>query len=289
MKRLPLLCPLAAGLLVGHDVLAQYAEQPQQSPAAPGAYGVPPPAGQPQPATAPPGSQPPMEAGGLAPPPSTSPESPEVAQTEAKLDEAEQKDSGRGLEWVWLNAEIGFEHLGLQTFHANNLVDAAIVGTTQTGFLYGAGLGVRLVFITLGARFRMGMFSAYDLWTLDGEVGLRIPLGKLEPHLMIAAGFASLGAFSASDVGGGVNRDNLDISGYNVRAGGGLDYYVTPIFSVGAAVTFELLGLSRASVSDLQNLQSGGASTATAGELYQASGSSLGSALTGTLVLGLHF
>jgi hypothetical protein len=229
-----------------------------------------------------------MEAGGLAPPPSTSPENPEVVQTEAKLEEAKQKDSGRGLEWIWLNAEFGFEHLGLQTFSANQLVDAAIVSTTQTGLMYGAGLGVRLVFITLGARFRFSSFNAFDLWTLNGEAGLRIPLGKLEPHLFIGGGFASVGGFSTSDLGG-VDQSHVEITGYDVRAGGGLDYYVTPIFSVGASVSFEILGLTRPGVTlnDASNVVNGG--TVAEAEVYKVSGSSLGSAFSGALVLGLHF
>jgi hypothetical protein len=275
MRFLAVLGPLTAGLLGSPVVLAQYAEEP-------------PPQSAPAPEAAPPTSQPPMEAGGLAPPPSTSPESPEVVQTEAKLDDAEHKDSGRGLEWIWLNGEFGFETLGLQTFHANQLVDAAIVHTSQTGLVYGAGLGVRLIFITLGARFRFGTFSAFDMWTLNGEAGLRIPLGKIEPHLSIGAGFASIGSFSSSDIGG-VNGTQVDITGYDVRAGGGIDYYVTPIFSVGAAATFEILGLTRpgVTINDVQNVQNGG--TVAQGEVYKVSGSSLGSAFTGTLVLGLHF
>ena len=103
--------------------------------------------------------QPPMQSGGLAPPPPMN-EDPDSAATEEKLETADQKDSGRGLEWVYLNGEIGFEHLGLQTFKAtNNLFDSKVVPSTETGLLYGAGVGIRLVFITLGARFRMGSFS----------------------------------------------------------------------------------------------------------------------------------
>ncbi|HEX4338665.1 MAG TPA: hypothetical protein VH062_22320 [Polyangiaceae bacterium] len=274
MKLLPLTVPLAVGLFVSQVALAQYAEQP-----ATGAYGS-------APATA----QPTIESGGLAPPPSTTTETPEVVATESKLDEAKTKDSGRGLEWVWLNAEFGFEHLGLQTFSANKLVDANVVGTTQTGLMYGVGAGVRLVFITLGARFRIATLSAFDIWTLNGEAGLRIPLGKLEPHLSLGGGFASIGAFSASDLGG-VERDHVAITGYDLRAGGGLDYYVTPIFSVGASVTFEVLGLTRPGVGlqDLKNVATSGSQGTTEAELYKASGSSVGSAFTGALVLGLHF
>jgi hypothetical protein len=244
--------------------------------------------GQSQYGSTPPATQPGIESGGLAPPPSNSAATPAQVQTEARLDESEKKDSGRGLEWIWLNAEVGFEHLGLQTFSAGGLVNPAIVQTTQTGPLYGAGLGVRLVFITLGAKFRIGTFSAYDLWTLNAEAGLRIPLGKLEPYLTLGGGFASLGSFGASNIGGGVTSANVSITGYDIRGGGGLDYYITPVFSVGAAVTFEVLGLTRPGV-NLQSLQATGNSQGAAGEVYAADGSSLGSAFTGTLVLGLHF
>jgi hypothetical protein len=217
-----------------------------------------------------------MQAGGLAPPSGSSTDQ-ESAQTEQKLDDADKKDSGRGLEWFYLNAEAGFEHLGLQTFKTGNLVDAKIVSTTQTGGLVGVGLGLRLVFITIGPRFRVGMFSDYQLWTLDGEIGLRIPLGSVEPYLTLSGGYASMGAFSAKNIGGPTSGD-VSITGYNIRAGGGLDIYVTPVFSIGASLTGELLGLTRP-----------GVTTATTGNLYAANGSSVGFGLTGTAVFGLHF
>src|SRR5262249_22166129 len=150
--------------------------------------------------------------------------------------------------WVYLNAEIGFQHLGLQTFSANHLVDSKVVPTTQTGLLYGAGLGIRLVFITLGGRFRMGSFSDYQVWTLDAEVGLRVPCGSVEPYFVLGGGYASMGAFDAKDLGG-VSASNVSVSGYNVRAGGGVDVYVTPVFSIGANASADLLGLSRGKVS----------------------------------------
>jgi hypothetical protein len=216
-----------------------------------------------------------LQAGGLAPPSSSTDQ--ESAQTEQKLDDADKKDSGRGLEWFYLNAEAGFEHLGLQTFKSGPLVDTTIVGSTQTGGLVGVGLGLRLVFITIGPRFRVGLFNDYQLWTLDAEVGLRIPLGSIEPYLTLSGGYASMGAFSAQNIGGPTAGD-VSITGYNIRAGGGLDIYVTPVFSIGGSLTGEVLGLTRP-----------GVTAATAGNLYAASGSSVGFGLTGTAVLGLHF
>jgi hypothetical protein len=230
-----------------------------------------------------PGGQPPMQAGGLAPP-APMQQDPESVATEEKLDTAEQKDSGRGLEWFYLNAEVGLQHLGLQTFKANHLVDPAVVSTTQTGPLYGAGLGVRLVFLTLGGRFRLASFSQYQVWTLDAEVGLRIPLGALEPYLVLGGGYASLGSFSSANLGG-VAAGSVSVSGYDIRAGGGLDYYVTPVFSVGANLTGDLIGLTRPGVSP----PGGQPAQGTAATVYAAEGSSLGVGISATAVLGLHF
>jgi len=229
-----------------------------------------------------------MEAGGLAPPAGSNTDQ-ESAQTEQKLDDADKKDSGRGLEWFYLNGEVGFESLGLQTFKTGNLVDSTIVSTTQTGLLLGAGLGLRLVFITIGPRFRVGLFKDYQVWTLDAEVGLRIPLGNLEPYLTLSGGYASLGAFSAQNVGGPAAGD-VSITGYNIRGGGGLDLYVTPVFSIGASITGEVLGLTRpgVTVSKLgSNNMVGPGGTST--NIYLLDGSSVGFGFTGTLVLGLHF
>lgn len=236
-------------------------------------------------AQAPNGNQQDMQAGGLSPPPPESEES-DSAKTEENLEKAEKEDSGRGLEFFYLNAEIGAEHLGLQTFHSNNIVDANVVATTQTGLLFGAGLGLRLLFITVGPRFRLAHFSQYDMWTLGAEVGLRIPLGNLEPYFVLGGGYASLGAFNATNFG--PNTNDVAIRGYNIRGGGGLDYYVTPVFSVGANVTAELVGLTRPGVANpatgMTMVGMGGVSN-----VYSFDGSSLGMGIAGTVVLGLHF
>ena len=46
------------------------------------------------------------------------------------LDKAEKEDAGRGLEFFWLNGEFGVEHLGLQTFSSDKLIDVDAVDTT---------------------------------------------------------------------------------------------------------------------------------------------------------------
>jgi len=224
---------------------------------------------------------PPMQSGGLAPP-SGSTSDAESAQTEQRLDDADKRDSGRGLEGIYVNAEIGIEHLGLDTLHANHLVDTGVVDTTQTGPMIGVGAGVRLLFLTIGPRFRLGMLSKYQVWTLDAEIGMHFPLGNLEPYFALSGGYAHVGAFDAKDLGGASESD-VSISGYDIRLGGGVDYYVTPVFSVGASLTGDMLGLSRSAVGAAK------LTSANADNVYKADGSSIGLAVTGAAVLGLHF
>jgi hypothetical protein len=222
-----------------------------------------------------------LEAGGLTPPSSQPEEGYQPPdQTEQELERADREDSGRGLEFFWINGEAGFEHVGLQTFQAKDLVDADIVETTGSGPVFGGGLGLRLVFITAGARFRWGNFAAWQLWTLNAELGIRIPLGILEPHFTLGAGYASLGALDRVDTSNLVGSGNVDITGWDLRASGGLDLYLSNAFSLGAAVSGDFLFLTRPGV-DLES--------ADPGNVYAADGSSVGSGVTTTAVVGLHF
>jgi hypothetical protein len=104
----------------------------------------------------------------------------------------------------------------------------------------------------------------------------------------LGAGYASLGSFDGKSLGAG---SKVDITGYTIRAGGGLDYYLTPVFSIGAAGTFEVLGLTRPGV-ELSTDPMVDPMTdpeAAQAEVYAADGSSLGIATTLTAVIGLHF
>ncbi|MDX2051663.1 MAG: hypothetical protein SFV15_04675 [Polyangiaceae bacterium] len=243
-----------------------------------------------------------LNAGGLRPPPSvqSDPFAPPSGETAADLERSDEEDSGRGLQFLWLNGEVGLQHLGLQTFSSKNLLDTKVVKTTQTGLVYGGGAGIRLLFLTLGARFRLGNFDEYQVWTLNAEGGIRIPLGAVEPYFTFGGGYASLGAFDSKNVGSGLNSAGVDVTGYNVRGGGGLDIYLGNVVSIGASVTGDVLFLSRPGV-DPQKLAATANGTtpgqmgtpaqgqALASDVYAADGSSIGGSATFTAVLGLHF
>ncbi|WP_437280691.1 hypothetical protein WME90_09065 [Sorangium sp. So ce375] len=235
-----------------------------------------------------------MQAGGLAPPPPMTAPEPEPASpdggTEQRLDEAKERDSGRGLEIVWLNVEGGYENVGLQTFNIDeDNFTAGFVSSAANGGVIGAGVGVRLLYFTLGARGRVGLFSDWQLFRLGGEVGMHLPLGKLDPHVDLGFGYAGLGSVKSAVSGA---ADAIAIRGFYGRISGGLDLYLSPVFSLGANASWELLALTRPGLSSaaIEEIRSGAAAPQQAkADLLAAEGSSVGSALALTAVAGLHF
>jgi hypothetical protein len=214
-----------------------------------------------------------LSSGGLAPPPAIEGEKakeqaqPGATGTEQDLSKAEQEDSGRGLEFVWVAGEVGLGHFGLNAFKNGELVEST-AETQQTGLVAGAGLGVRVIFLTVGARFRYAPLPDFTLWTLGLEAGLRIPLGALEPYFTLGAGYANMKPDDAEFV----------MKGVNARLGAGLDFYLTNMFSIGANLTGDALFLSRSRVAG-----------APSDSVYADDGSGIAGGVTFTAVMGLHF
>jgi hypothetical protein len=290
--RLHLWAAAAAGAafaitFAGGAALAQV-PSPAQAPPAPG-QPVPAP-GQPAPSPYPAD----VQAGGLAPPPATTTTTspaPVPTKTEKELDEAKKKDSKRGLEWFWLNAEGGFSQVDLKTFQGNEDFTFGFVPTQATGATVGAGLGVRLLVLTIGARGRIGFFDPWQMFTVGGEIGIHIPLGRVEPHFELGGGYAALGSVRGLAQGA---TDAISIAGGYGRISGGVDVYLTPWFSVGLLVSGDFLAMVRPglslpqidsikadpNLSDAQRLAADGLGL---------EGSSYGTAWGATGVLGLHF
>jgi hypothetical protein len=72
------------------------------------------------------------------------------------------------------------------------------------------------------------------------------------------------------------------VNGYNARLGGGIDWYLTDAFSLGANVSGDMMFLKRPAV-DVADLMGSGADT-----VYAADGSSIGSGLAIMAVIGVH-
>jgi hypothetical protein len=186
-----------------------------------------------------------------------------------ELDRAKKNDSGRGLSWFWLEAEGGYEHIDLTTFDGGAAFTGGVISESADGGAVSAGIGAQLVFLTLGARARFGFFDQYRLSRIGGELGLRLPLGRLEPRFDLGAGYAALGTFD------GVAPNDFAVGGAYARAGAGLDFFPVELMSIGAHATFDVLALTRAESSNALALAT--------------EESSVGSTFAIQLAAGLHF
>jgi hypothetical protein len=235
----------------------------------------------PSPYTAP--APPPLVAGGLRPPAAVAPE-PGESETIRRLERAEREDAGRGLEFFWVDLDAGYQYVSLQAFHDDGLLDGDLMKDSGSGLAVGVGAGVRLIFVTLGARLRLAELGDYRLWTLGGELGLHLPMGALEPSFTFGVGYAALGTPS-SDARDDFAADQVDVDGVDARLGANLDYYVNPLLSVGARGTFEALALWRSGVDQPLAPADG----APAPEVYGRDGSGIGLGVTLSAAVGLHF
>jgi len=222
----------------------------------------------------------------------------QTAPSSGERTPGEGEDRGRGREWLWLSAQGGIESINLLTFHADaDQLTAGFVPSVATGPAADLGLGVRLVFLTLGARARVAAFqdqspmrtvSSWQLWTLDAELGFHAMLRRAEPYLAFAGGYAALGGLEDAVAG---LRQGLDVNGLNLRGTAGLDYYLNRHLSVGASAGAEALALSRPGIPivDLLEAQRVNTINEAKARILQGDGSSWGWAFTFAAGAGVHF
>lgn len=201
-------------------------------------------------------------------------------------DVVEVRRERKGPDLLYLDVEGGAESVNLRTFDTDaSALTVDAVDERAAGPMVGIGAGLNLGFLSLGPRARGAFFEPWDLYSVGGELGLRIPLPIVQPHAEIGAGYAVLAGFERAP--GGLD-DELHVDGYYGRVSGGVDFRVSHTVSVGAVASWELLGLTRDGLTPA-------AADAVAGTgtprrvLLEADGSSLGSALALTGVLGLHY
>ncbi|HEX9295766.1 MAG TPA: hypothetical protein VF881_08020 [Polyangiaceae bacterium] len=204
-----------------------------------------------------------------------------------------------GPERVYLNVEGGYTTASLHTLTMNGL-SPQMVDSSTDGAGYGIGGGFRLAFFTLGARVRGANLTAGNLTTVNGELGAHIPLQRFDPYFTFGAGYAGLNA----GAGTLAQVPDLQIHGYNARAGLGLDYYPDKIFTIGLNVTGDVLGMARPGV-DLSTSPRAQAEERArtcdgipdlaqkqqcfSNAIYDAQGATAGFAGTFALVMGAHF
>lgn len=186
------------------------------------------------------------------PPPMQQTPPPPPQSTEQKLDESKKEDSGRGMEFLYLNGQVGAVFDALGTF--NNSLQ--IQQTNSGGAMVGAEAGVRFVWLTLGARFRYEMLQPFNIWQLDAVLGFHVPVGHWDPYVSIYGGYSAIGSldpksFDASQVAPCSSctaqdaANGFSTKGANVGLAIGADYYLVKFLSIGVEGAFEFLFLHR--------------------------------------------
>jgi hypothetical protein len=244
---------------------------------------------QPPPPIAPP---PPMTAPGPGAPgqPATTQEQMQQAETNQRLDEAEKKDTGRKFELFWLDGQIGGSYINMKQFSSETF---AIENASAGGPMFAVGAGVRLVVFVAGARLRHHALSSFNMWQINGEAGLKAPIGKLDILIQLHGGYSFVGRLG--DAGAGTasgtpaSSDAVSIRGFNAGLEVGLDYYVSPLFSVGVGAMGDFLLLNRPPADLPPGLTAEQQAAIKSEPLYGATGTSAGLMVAGGLRLGLHF
>jgi len=207
----------------------------------------------------------------------------------------------RAHDWepFWIDVQTGFQMIDLRAFDAgnDNRITVDFVPVRAAGPSLSLGAGFRVLFLTLGARGTVTHVSdsavasnvgAYDLWSLDAELGMRFVLGKVEPYLVFGAGYSGFGDMGDAIDGVG---EGIDIHGANLRTALGFDWHVTGALSLGLRLTGEVLLLARPGipVRDLlepKQIETIGEARA---RLLEADGASVGWGLGLTGVLAVRF
>lgn len=224
-----------------------------------------------------------------------SPDGPSYAEYETtqRLDEAEQKDTGRNFELFWLDGQIGGSYINMSQFSADSL---QIEESSAGGPMFSAAAGIRLVVFVAGARLRHHALSSFNMWQINAEAGLKIPIGSLDLLFALHGGYSFVGRLGDASVATNTSTpaptDAVSVRGFNGGLDVGFDYYFSPLFSVGAGILADFLYLNRPPVDKPAGFESLPAEQQQAinnDPLYQKSGTSAGLQLAGGLRLGLHF
>lgn len=213
-------------------------------------------------------------------------------ETTYKLDESEKKDSGRNFELFWLNGGVGGSYINMSQFSQESL---QIKKTSSAGPAFDVGAGVRFVILVLGARLRYNALSSFNMWQINGEAGLKIPVSSFDIHFGLHGGYSFVGRLGdaglATNTSTPASTDKVNIRGFNGGIDVGFDYYVSSLFSVGVGAIGDFLLLNRPPVdkpAGFNNLTPEQKAAIENDPVYQKSGTSAGLEIAGGLRLGLH-
>lgn len=222
--------------------------------------------------------------------PSSSVQTTQSTATTQELNESEHRDSGRNLELVWIDGQVNGSYINMSQFSSKSF---AIDKTSSAGPAFSVGAGIRLLLLVIGARLRYNALSSFNMWQANAEIGVKIPIRSFDFLLNLHGGYSWVGALSdankATDTSTPTANDAVTIRGFNAGLETGLDYYITPLFSVGLGGLADFLYLNRPAVAKPAGLTAAQHQAVDNDPLYKRSGSTAGFQFGGGLRLGVHF
>ena len=205
----------------------------------------------------------------------------------------------RAVEWLFIKPGFGYQRVWLRTFMAEDSerLTADVIPEDLSGPAPSLTVGTKLWFVSLGVTGRVARLTgtaperetaSLDLWSLDGEIAFRAPLGPFEPYVLFGGGYSTFGGMG--DVVDGLGK-GLDVNGANLRGGLGFDYYLTRELSLRMQGGSDVMFLARPGVParDLAEPREVGTLNEAEQRLLEADGSSAGLAFDVGAGLGVHF
>lgn len=263
---------------------------PTPAPAAPAQ--VDPAAGSPTaptaPATASPlGTPPPANASGAALPSELRPQEPQ------KDPEKKDEEPSRLSELFWVNGELGASYANMRTFSVENL---GITNADGAGLMAGIGAGLRLVFVSLGARLRWHRITDFALVQANGELLFKIPVSKVDIIIGLHGGYSGVGSLgdlfsSGTPAAADALASSVSIKGWNAGLDLGFDYFINNYFSLGLGITGDFLYLQRPKSTlppEFDQLPAETQAEYLNSDVYRFDGSSAGFGVATALRVGFH-
>jgi hypothetical protein len=218
-----------------------------------------------------------------------------LAPATAAMAQEEEGEPTYGDERVWIEAGGGYQAIDLVAFEEWQApLERDLLPTQIGGPVLSVGGGVRLWRVHLGPRVRVAFFDAeqggttkhFDMWNINMEAGLRFPIGRVEPRVSLAGGYVALSGLGEL---GGDPDGGIDVQGGNLRAGGGVGFYITENVSLDADVSGDLLFLDRSRSIPDQVLGANGEPAAQRRRTRSDEGTAIGGAVTVIGGVGFHF
>jgi hypothetical protein len=145
------------------------------------------------------------------------------------------QNAATGPEHAWIDADVGGAYTDVTLFNASAL---SLEKSARGGPTFSVAAGVRLDALSLGVRVRDLALSAYNVWEVDGEGALHTRFDRFDAHVGFRGGYAILSGVSG-------------VSGLNMGAFFGFDYYASPLLSLGVDICPEILWLQGTSQASL--------------------------------------